>query len=268
MGVELSITFDGTEPGLREHRLSLAAFAEPLRCLLVALQCTGSAIVGSALEDPSYGQRGGRLAKDAALLDLELVAIGEGCAVPAFLAVARPDPRSPQLSFYSDLPARAVERLVRDIEAEARGVLQNASVRRYLASLPPGVSRQKYTARRDGALLAEVEFGHVTLPEQPTELPRLVRVKGSVVAVGFEPGAAFATIKYERRNVRCAATTELVEHALSLRGAEVEAAILESAEPRLIWLRSAGIRVEPRPLEEALAQMDARWGQTLARLAQ
>ncbi len=268
MSVELSITFDGTEPGLREHRLSLAAFAEPLRCLLLALQRTGSAIVSSALDDPSYGGRGGKLARDASLLDLELVTIGEGSAAPSFLAVARTDPRNPQSSLYSDLPARTLERLVHDIEAEAKGVLQNASVRRYLASLPAGVESQKYAARRDGVVFAEAEFGRATLPDLPAELPKLVRLRGSVVAVGFEPGTPFVSLKQDKRTLRCSATKELVDLAVSLRHGDVEATILDSSEPRLLGLRGAESPLERRSLDAALTLMDARWGQTLARLAQ
>ncbi len=268
MSVELRITFDGTEPGLREHRLSLAAFAEPLRLLLLALQRTGSAIVSSALDDPSYGRRGGKLAKDASLLDLELVTIGEGSAAPSFLAVARTDPTNPPSPLYSDLPARAVERLVRDIEAEAKGVLQNASVRRYLASLPAGVESQRYTARRDGTVFADAELGRATLPEVPRELPKLIQLRGSVIAVGFDPGTPFVSLRQDRRTLRCSATKELVDLAVSLRGGDVEATLLDSSEPRLLALRSAEGPSERRPLEATLALMDARWGQTLARLAQ
>lgn len=268
MVVELRVTYDGTEPGLSEHRLSVAAFAEPLRRLLTALQRTGSALISSALDDPSYGERGGKFAKDAALLDLELVTIREGSAAPSFLAVARPDRRNLQVNLFNDLPARAVERLVQDIHAEARGVAQSAAARKYLASLPSGVTRQKYTAVQDGTTLVEVEFGHATLPEFPPDLPRLIRVRGNVVAVGFEPAAPFVTIRSEGRASRCVATKELVDLALALRGGEVEAAILETQDSRLMWIRSAEGEIIRSSLNEALARMDARWGRTLARLAQ
>lgn len=127
-------------PGrLAENRLSLGAFAEPLRKLLAAVQRTGSSIVSQAL-DPDYAAKGGKLAKEPALLDLELAAIERGSAAAVLVATARP---SGQMKLIDDLPARTIERIVRDMEAERQGKLQNIAVRRYLSSLPVGVTRQR-----------------------------------------------------------------------------------------------------------------------------
>ena len=113
--VELEITYDGNEPGLSEHRLSLSSFAEPLRLLLSALQRTASGIVSQALEDPDYGSRGGKLATDAKLLDLELEGVWDGCARPKFLCVAR----APTARAQPILPHVELAPLQRDLAATA-----------------------------------------------------------------------------------------------------------------------------------------------------
>lgn len=269
MTIELSVMYDGDEPGLAEHRLSLAAFAVPLQFLLSALQRTASGLISSALDDPEYGSRGGKLAKEAALLDLELGIIREGSAAPAFAVVIRPDPRTAQTRIpLDDLPARAAEKLVRDIDAESKGVLQSASARRYLRSLPSGVKRQVYLAARDGVVLARVEFGEAHLGELPEEAPRLVRVTGHVVAVGFEPGAPFVTLRSEQGTQKYAAKAAGIEQAIALRGKEVVAAALLVKEPRLLWLRSAVEPHEAPSMDETIAHLETRWGRTLAVLAQ
>lgn len=269
MTIELSIVYEGDEPGLAEHRLSLAAFAIPLRLLLTALQRTASGLLSSALDDPEYGSRGGKLARDAALLDLELGVIGKGSAAPAFVVVIRPDLTSSQTRFPIDeLPARAAEKLVRDLEAESKGVLQSAAARRYLRSLPSGVKRQVYLAARDGVALAKVEFGETHLSKPLEELPRLVRITGHVVAVGFDPGSASVTLRSEQGTQKFAATTAGTERAIALRGTEVLAAALIVKEPRLLWIRSASEPRQTISMAETMHHLKTRWGRTLAVLAQ
>jgi hypothetical protein len=269
MTIELSVVYDGDEPGLAEHRLSLAAFAEPMRLLLSALRRTASGLLSSALDDPEYGSRGGKLAREAALLDLELGIIREGCAAPSFAVVIRPDRRRPQTRMpLDDLPARAAEKLVRDIGAESKGVLQNASARQYLRSLPRGLTRQVYLAARDGRELARVEFGEALLGELPEEAPRLVRVTGHVVAVGFAPGDPSVTLHSEQGTQKYAAKASGSEQAIALRGKEVVAAALIAKEPRLLWIRSAVEPHEAASMEKTIAHLETRWGRTLAVLAQ
>lgn len=265
MRVELRIVFDGTEPGLAEHRLSLSAFAEPLRRLLAAVQRTGSSIVSQALE-PDYGARGGKFAKEAALLDLELATIERGSATPVLVATARPSGR--QMSLINDLPARTIQRIVNDIEAERQGKLQNITVRRYLSSLPAGVTRQSYCAVVDGTVVATSEFAaaNITVPKLA---PRLCQIAGHIVAAGFEPGTPSITIKHGGRTIRCNATAPLVEHAISLRGGEVTAAVVESADvSTLIWVRPYSHDFEPPGLDSTVEYLNERWGATLRALAQ
>ena len=271
MRVELRIAYDGTEPGLAEHRLSLSSFVEPLKHLLTAVQRTGSAILKATVDDPDYGGRGGKLARGAELLDLELVAIERGSAMPMFQAVVRDDPRVEQLALagVNDLASRVVEKFVRDVEAERNGTSQNASVRRYLKSIPAGVTRQKYTAVADGVVMREAEFSSTKLVEPPSSLPRLVRITGRVTAVGFEPGSPFVVIKRESTSRRYSAEPAMVERAIGLRAEQVTAAVLENPEgPRLLWVRAATDASPDVPFGATADLVQAYWPETMRILAQ
>lgn len=267
MAIELHITYDGTEPGLSGHRLSLGSFAEPLRLLVAALQRTASGILADA-DNPTYGSRGGRFAKDAALLDLELAHLAEGSANPQLICTMRPGAVGAQLSLVQDLPELAVVRLVSDIEAESQDKPTNAAARRYLVALPGGVSRQKYTALRDGEVLVEAEFGPVKAQSLAAARPRLLQVCGDVIAVGFEPGATFVSLKSEQRTVRCAATAEQVSDAISLRGARVCAAVLDDETSRLLWIRDAAASRTRSAVVDTITKIHANWSEAMKALAQ
>lgn len=276
--VELKITYDGAEPGLAEHRLSLSAFAEPLKLLLAALQRTASGIVSQALEDPTYGSRGGQLAADAKLLDLELVSVAEGSACPTFVCTTRPStgaraphPTLPGMelgTLQRDLAADALRKLLGDIDAERSGHLRNFTARKYLQSIPRGVTRQRYTATSDGEILADVEFSAAMLPTTPQPLPRLTKITGTIASLGFEAGVTFIGLKTDARSLKCTATPEQVEAAVMLRAGRVVAAVLISGEKlTVVWLQSANASSDPPPLNETLRHLREDWSETLARLA-
>lgn len=262
MSVELKITYDGTTPGLAEHRLSLGAFAEPLKLLLVALQRTASAILASASDDPEYGSKGGSLAADARLLDLELAAIEDGCAQPVFVCTTH----SLQAA-QSDLAEASVERLLRDIDAERSGKLRNATVRRYLHALPKSVTRQRYAALRDGTLLHEVAFDAPGLAEVPAPLVRLIKVSGNVTSVGFEPGTPFVALRVGARTLRCSASAEQVDTAIALRSEPVMAAVLDGEKPSLVWIRRESEASQIPSLDETISHLHQSWKHTLEVLA-
>ncbi|KYF94360.1 hypothetical protein BE17_16970 [Sorangium cellulosum] len=267
MGVELRVTFDGDEPGLAQHRLSLSSFGDPLKLLLSALQRTASGILASALDDTEYGTRGGRLAAEAKLLDLELASIEQGSAAPTFVCVARPGSQLP-LESFNTLGEQTVQRLVQDLDAERQGRPANAAVRRYLRSLPAGVRAQRYTAWVDGAVLADVQFGELSLAEVPAQAARLVKLLGHVVSVGFDPGASYVTLKTSSRTVRCSASSEQVERALPLRHKDVVAAVLDGQKPALVWILDAAAPPPHVPIEGTLEHLRTSWAETMRILAQ
>jgi hypothetical protein len=73
--VKLEVRFEGTAPGLPEHRLSLGAFGKALDQLLATYRRIASGMITNALDEPGYGMSGGKYAKEAERLDLELEAI-------------------------------------------------------------------------------------------------------------------------------------------------------------------------------------------------
>lgn len=173
MSVELRITFEGTEPGLTAHRLSLSAFNEPLRLLLIAVQRTASAILSSTLENPEYGAHGGAYKTEARLLDLELSGISDAeHSTSVELVCSARIPVGGQLTIGHaaptsfarfDLAALTIERLLHDIDAERSGKPCNAAVRRYLGSMPTGVTRQRYRATCGEHVLGDIQFSATTL---------------------------------------------------------------------------------------------------------
>lgn len=270
VSIELKVTYDGTEPGLAEHRISLNSFAEPLRLLLLALQRTASAMLVNALEDPEYGSRGGKLATDAKLLDLELATIDGGCATPSFVCTTR-SARSPQVEMPGvefDLAEASVAQLVLDIDAERSGKLRNAAVREYLHAIPAGVSKQRYAAYRDEKLICEVDFGTAKLAEPPSALSRLVKVEGNITSVGFEPGLSFISLKTSSRSIRCTATPQQVEAALPLRSGQVTATLLDGEKTSLIGIWSAAAPRNVPALAETIEHLHSSWENTLKELAQ
>jgi hypothetical protein len=267
MGVELKITFDGDEPGLAQHRLSLASFGESLKLLLAALQRTASGIIASALDDPSYGGRGGKLAMDAKLLDLELATIEPGCATPTFVCTARPGPQM-RLPGFDTLGERAMLRLLRDIDAERQGEPTNASARKYIESIPKGVRTQRYLAHADGRVIADVQFGTPTLATITAAPAKLLKLSGRIVGVDFEPDASYISLKTTSRTVRCAASVEQVERALPLRHGDVVAAVLDGQKASLVWIRGAAAELPAVPIDRTVEHIQSSWAETLRILAQ
>lgn len=274
VAVELSVIFEGTEPGLAERRLSLSSFGEPLRLFLIALQRTASAILSSS-DNPEYGGRGGQYKAEARMLDLELKGCTEEHAGAVFTCTARVPPGGqltitqavPEVFERYDLPALTAARLVQDIEAERSGRPRNVAVRRYLASIPPGVKSQRYIAKCGVEVLGDLQFQSFKLAEIPEDAPRLLRFAGKIASLSFETSHLF--LKNPHRGVRCAATPEQLEKALALRGKEIVAGVLfGSREPSLVFLHPASEIPERPALETTSNHLLTAWGETLRRLAQ
>jgi hypothetical protein len=268
MPVELRIRWDGDAPGLGEHRLSLAAFGQPLERLLVALRRIASNRIVQA-EDPDRGATGGRLHRAAERLDVEIAAIEDGCVTLRTVCVSNVGPNLP---LFDTIAEEAVDELLSSIDAEKSGKPRNGMVRKYLKSLPSGVRSQEYTLSVNGAQRRSVTVGELQLVDAVDEMPGFVRIKGRIVGVGFEPGRPevrfLAAVGEEQRTIVCTATEQQVERALALRHEDVTAlAVTSTARPRLLWLRRpAEVRAPDAPVHHARV-FDA-WDGLLRRLAQ
>jgi hypothetical protein len=263
---KLHIHWDGTAPGLAEHRLSLEAFGPALLALLAAARRIASGILKDA-EDPNYGRRGGGLAKKARLLDLELSNVtGGSLGVTAVCRMRVPQGANGVL--FDELPERATSRLLEAIEGESRGRASNALVRRFLQRLPEGVHAQTYELWQDGTKVRSVEIGAVKLPELPKAQPYLMQLDGAIVGLGLEPVSPEVRIASNEHKYTCSATMQQVERAIELRQEPVRALVLVGKTIKLLWVR---------PMREAGAFEDSarrttylldHWDGLLTRLAQ
>jgi len=185
MATEISIRYEGTTPGLGDGRLSLNAFLPALNELLIALRRIGSNIVVQAIEDTERGGKGGRVASDASVLDLEIGRIDHNCLV--IEAVPTAHPRVGQnLKLFDDLPERSVDELLRAIEDESKGHPHNARVREYLASIPGTVSEHHYELRVNGNVKRKVTVTGVKPIDSMATLPWLREFMATPSGVVFD----------------------------------------------------------------------------------
>lgn len=267
MATHLTIRWDGTAPGLQEHALSLSAWLEPLGHLLTAVKRVASGIVTEALDDPDYGIRGGRLSKQVELLDLQIVRIGSGSA-QLHLECVLPPPPGQQDMFWKELPRRSLERVVNSIDQESRGNISNSVVRKFLSTLPEGVTTQEYLVESDGQQVVSVKIESVHVFQPAAPLAGLRRLAGHVVGVGFEPGNSTISLKVDGKTLTFAASGEQVDKAIGLRGGAVVAMCATGTKPRLIWLSGVG-DVPMAPDRAALTDWALkRWARTLEILSQ
>lgn len=269
METQLKIKWDGDAPGIAEHRLSLSAFGPALATLLQALRRIASGIVSDALDDPSYGKRGGRLAEKARVLDVQLVTVTEGSLVLDTRCVNRPPP-GVNMELLDELPTRALARFFQDVKAESKGNAANVLVRKFLSELPQGVSFQRYEAYRDGTLIDFAEVGKVKLPELPSEPPFFREIVGTIAGVTFEPTKPEIRFATPDGKVTAPATLAQVERAVSLHKGPVRALMIEGPGvlTRLLWVRAGEDAREVASPASRTAAHFQRWDALLARLAQ
>jgi hypothetical protein len=264
MAVEIRILWDGEVPGIAAHRLSLAAFGEPLTHLLAALRRIATQMVGSAVE--SERPQIGRFANVARQLDIEIERI-EGNSTGIVGPVSYHPPPD-ELALFADLPERAVTELFEAIERESQGHASNAAVRKYLSTLPRTIRHQTYELHENGTIKKRVEIGEVKLTELPEELPSLREVTGSIVGVGFDPGRSEVRVKGEGSTSSFDALGEQVEAALAIRKEIARSlGVHEGRRTRLLRIEKAS---EPRfaVTREAIEEhIFKRWDGVFARLA-
>lgn len=267
MRTELIIQFDGESEALREHRLSVSDFGKPLLLLLSALRRTASGMGRTIEEGDSYGSRGGRFSRAADALDLQISQVRGGCVQLNLECVHRTEQNATAEMWFAQ---QAIGRLLDDIKGEARGELRNGNVRKYLASMPPYVTRQKYSAISDGEVFSQVTLGDVHIAEVPSLPARIQVVEGVLAGVVMEPGKESVSVRSmtpsASTRVTAVATDVLVERALELRHGAVRATILDGQKPRLLRIDELGADVAGSP-DARLAFIQSHWAEALRELA-
>ncbi|HZL19235.1 MAG TPA: hypothetical protein VFG23_15985 [Polyangia bacterium] len=259
MRARLKIHFDGTAPGLAEHKLDLSTFGEALAALTAGLRRTASAIVGDAAESRAAG----RVAHKAKL-HVFLEALTGGSLGMAFSVEAPELISGDNSEIFDDLPLRSTEKFVAALEKESKGVYRDSAARKFLRALPGGLTIQKYQVFSGDAQVLEVSIGAVDLPAEPVDLPSVIRTTARILGVTFEP---HAEVRLDAGGSRfsCAASNELVDKAIVLRTEEVEivAVVTGPSKGRLLWLS----RLEECPpamdREARVAYVLGRWEKTL-----
>lgn len=268
MAYQLEIHFEGTAPGIKEHRLSISAFGSPLTLLLASLRRIATQMVSSAVDVPVA--KTGRFADPARNLDIEITRIdGNSLGLTSVIEFRTLPLPQASLPLWADLPERAGRELLDAIERESNGQLANSSVRKYLAELPSGITKQEYNLMRDGRDIRRVTIGDVKLTALPQELPYLRETDGNIVGVGFEPAKSEIRIRTESVGTTSIGTDGgSVEKALEMRHEKVRTLIVHtSSGARLISLKRAA---DPRPAfnpDSARNQIFARWDNVLRELS-
>ncbi len=264
MNSEIKIRWDGEVAGAAEHRLSLAAFAEPMTNLLAALRRIATQMVSTALD--SDRPKSGRFATVARQIDIEITSIEGGST--GFNGLVSFHQPTDELPLFADLPERAVSELLDSIERESSGHTSNWAVRKYLSSLPPTIHTQTYELVQDGKTRKRVQIGDVRLAEIPEEFPFLREVEGSVIGLGFEPGKSEVRVKAEMASANFDANEEQVERALEIRKEPVRSlGVYGGKRARLLRISNANeprFQITDKAIEEHIFQ---RWSGVFARLA-
>lgn len=258
--VELHIRLDGDSPGLAQHELSLAAFSQPLRRLVIAFRRAADATQGVAERQGAYGHQG-------RTFDLHLYSLQDGCVQMGFRCVTS----GAAGGGAENVAEAAVRRVLRAIRSEAGGGDGGLpSVRRFLESLPPGVGSQKYEGKRDGQVFESAEMGGPAPSRLRRALPRLITVRARVVEIGFTPGRGRVKLRGEGEAVHhCRASDDLVDKAAELRKRSVVAKLLARIDGCEILTLRAESDPEPVPSDDQCKSYTyGRWGEVLHRLAQ
>jgi len=275
METQLKIVWDGDAPGLAQHRLSLAEFGPALNRMLIAMRRIASGIVTQAQEGGDTGLRGGRLAKLASQLDLEITGVEQGSLGLTMACVLRltPEQSAQAADPVSSLADQTCAEFVTAIEHESAGRLRNGMVREYLRALPAGVRSQSYSVQRSDGTVLCAQVAQVALAQLPADAPALDEVVGSIMGVSFDPSRLEVRLQdpKSKRTLACSATEALVSKAVELRAVPVRALMVQHAgKLRLLRLCPADVGDDAiRPATEAYdAALWGRWDDLLQRFAQ
>ncbi|MGA1986295.1 MAG: hypothetical protein ABSG72_08495 [Candidatus Sulfotelmatobacter sp.] len=268
MAYELDIHYEGTAPGVAEHRLSLGAFGPALNQLVFALRRIATQLVKNAVEGEH--PKTGRFADPARNLDIEIVKIdGNSLGLATRVAFHDLPQAQPNLPLWADLPERAGSELLDALDRESKGQLSNSAVRKYFAELPDGISRQSYNFHLNGRSIRRVDIGQVQLTTLPVGLAYLRKAEGDIVGVGFDPGRNEVRVKPESGNLAVlGSASEQVDGALEMRHSKVRTLSVQTVKGvRLISLRRASDPAFKFDPETATRQIFTRWDKVLKKLA-
>lgn len=266
METELRIVLDGDGAFVRDGRLSLSLFLEPLRALLVAYQRTADGILRQT-EDEEEGPVSTKVRAAAAALDLEIVAVKNGSLDLGFVARQQPA-ASARARRVDDLEAAAAERLLEDIEEERQGRQRNRFAREFLRKLPTEVKRQRYELTRDGKTVRSVEFSEMSLRTGAPPSSRIRVLSGTLFGACFEAGKEYLELKTEDSTARFKCSRVQLDHAVEIRTDAITCAVAEvpGLPSRVVWLRA--LSEKWRPSEDDLdARIYERWGAVFERLS-
>jgi hypothetical protein len=265
MSVELKIRWDGEVHGLGEHRIDLAEFGDSLVRLNRAIQVLAAAILAGREGDPTYNP--GRLSAIARDVHVQLVSIEEGSAMPVF-NVGWVTERT--LTTGADLPSRAAQSFMDELDDLAEGAPTSRAVRAYFENLPRRLSRNTHSLSIDGREVQVLELGEVAPPTNAAMLPNLLKVRGQIEQINFS--SRRVAIRDERRGrVRASVTSGQAQEAarLAAEGLGVEARMSQdrAGNKRFIWIRAEGVTPTPTA-EETLRSGRENWSELLDRLAE
>lgn len=263
---KLEITWDGDAPGLPDHRLSLDAFQPALRNLLSAVRRIASDLEMRAREPRKSGPSRGRLAKEASALDIQIESIRSNSPVMISAVVTPMGELTRPL--IADLPEMAVDALISSIERESKGHPAHYRVRRFLNSLPEGLTQQRYVHRSlDGTVRGEVSVSSMTVAEERTT-PVLIEVTGLLVGFGFEPGRGELKVRASTGELATFnADPSQVERGLNMRLSDVVALGVSENGGRPRLLRLDTLDRKPMPPDVRAKALIKQWDGLLQRLA-
>lgn len=262
MGVRLKISFDGSVPGIADHKLDLASFASALSALADGLRRTASGLVSEALEPQKKGPVARRGDIHVYLDDIQKGSLELNMSV-------EPPDLGPgyNLDLFEELPVRAVKHFFGAIEEESKGALRNSLVRKFLRALPDGLSGQRYQAFDGEASIFDIAIGAVTLPNEPNALPAVIRTTARIAGVTFNPTLE-VRVDVDGMRLSCAATDSMIDAAMRLHTEEVTiVAVMSGSKGRLIWLGRTDEFPAAMTQEQRGAHVLSRWEGTLERLS-
>ena len=267
--LRLRIVFEGDGALVRDGRVSLSLFLEPLRFLLTAYQKTAAGILRQTgdSEGDGDGEAPSYTPAAAAALDLEIAVVTEGSVDISFAPRQRPALKRRERR-VEDLDVAAAERLIEDLDAERRGLSRNQAARDFLRKLPPEVRRQRYELRRGDKVVRSAEFNEVTLYQGAAPVPRARFVTGAVASMCFEKDREFIELRVKSSLLKLKCTKAQVDTAVALRNDVIACMYLASPEQsdRVLWLKLHSEKW--RPSDEAVNEhVLTRWDGVFERLA-
>ncbi len=168
---------------------------------------------------------------------------------------------------HLDLPMKAAVQTLEDIDRARNGEPADQSVKKYLRSLPQGISSQEYKLSWGGRVLQQIVFGSVSQATETTSLPCLSETVGSVTGVGLEPGHNWVRINCEIGNITLQSDLGGVNRAIEMRHNDVRVLFVQTTGNNRRLLRMD----DPRQLRAKIDDDDyvfKKWKSVLDALAE